>query len=112
LNSEQSQLESDSDSYVSLEFCPNWKESVGAAQGRDFLGKLRKSRTKLGVIFAKNGISGERDGANAVLEIHAAFNGDGTYVLVISEEDLRVVARGDNFYEVLDKKIDNLRFDI
>jgi hypothetical protein len=92
--------------------CKNWKESVGAAQVRDFIGKLRKSRTKLGVILAKNGISGERNGAEAVLEIHTAFHTDGVYVLVISEEDLRAVERGDNFYDILDKKIDNLRFDI
>jgi restriction endonuclease len=39
--------------------CKNWKSSVGAAQVRDFLGKIQKSRIKLGIIFAKNGISGE-----------------------------------------------------
>lgn len=92
--------------------CKNWKKSVGAAQVRDFIGKLRKSRTKLGVILAKNGISGEHNGAEAVLEIHAAFYADGIYVLVLTEEDLRAIERGENFYEVLDKKLFNLRFHI
>jgi hypothetical protein len=92
--------------------CKNWKSSVGAAQVRDFLVKIQKSRVKLGIIFAKNGISGEHGGANALREIHAAFDAHGIYLLVVSEEDLRAIERGANFYEILDEKIDRIRFDL
>ncbi|HEX5734462.1 MAG TPA: restriction endonuclease [Blastocatellia bacterium] len=91
--------------------CKNWKVSVGAAQVRDFIGKLQKSRIKLGVIFAKNGISGEHGGADAVREIHAAFDTHGLYILIVAEEELRAIEIGANFYEILDSKIDHLRFD-
>lgn len=92
--------------------CKNWKSSVGAAQVRDFLGKVQKSRIKLGIIFAKNGISGAHGGADALREIHVAFDSHGIYLLVMSEEDLRAIERGANFYRILDEKIDRLRFDL
>lgn len=82
--------------------CKNWKSSVGAPQVRDFLGKLGKSRVRLGVLFAKNGISGANKGQDALREIHSAVDSDGTYIVVISEEDLEAVKKGADFYRILD----------
>jgi hypothetical protein len=96
--------------YILVE-CKNWKASVGAAQVRDFIVKIQKTRTRLGIIFAKNGISGEKDGADAVREIHAVYDSQGIFVIVISEEDLKEIESGVSFYDILDRKIDNLRFD-
>ncbi len=92
--------------------CKNWNTSVGAAQVRDFIGKIQKTRVKLGIVFAKNGISGERDGADAVREIHTAFDKDGLFVIVKSEKDLRAIEMGMSFYDILDQKINKLRFDL
>lgn len=92
--------------------CKNWKSSVGAVQVRDFIGKLQKSQISLGIIFAKNGISGEQSGADALREIHAAFDTSGLYILVASAEDLRNIEHGTSFYDILDNKMDALRFDL
>jgi len=92
--------------------CKNWKSSVGAKQVRDFIGKLQKAKLRLGVLFARNGISGAHGGADALREIHAAFDAHRLYILVISEEDLKAIEHGTNFYLILDRKIDNLRFDL
>jgi hypothetical protein len=91
--------------------CKNWNSSVGAAQVRDFLGKVHKSRLILGIIFAKNGISGAHGGADALREIHSAFDKEGVCILVVSSEDLLGIEQGVSFYDLLDKKIDALRFD-
>ncbi|HYP25949.1 MAG TPA: hypothetical protein VE262_04450 [Blastocatellia bacterium] len=49
--------------------------------------------------------------ADAVREIHAAFDNFGLYVWVVFEEDLRVIESGANFYEIHDGEMDHLRFD-
>jgi hypothetical protein len=51
-------------------------------------------------------------GADALREIHSAFDSHGIFLLVVSEEDLRAIERGANFYGILDEKIDRLRFDL
>lgn len=91
--------------------CKNWKEAVGAAQVRDFTGKLIKARIKLGVLFARNGITGENNGSDALNEIRSAFSRDGIYILVIAEEDLVAVKNSTSFYRILDNKMFQLRFD-
>jgi hypothetical protein len=91
--------------------CKNWKEAVGASQVRDFIGKLAKARVKLGILFARNGITGENNVRDALNEIRSAFSRDGIYILVIAEEDLINIQNGTNFYKILDEKMFQLRFD-
>lgn len=95
--------------------CKNWSVSVGAAQVRDFIGKLNSTQRKMGVLLAKNGISGSGSDCcekDAVREIRRAFDKDGLYVLVISLEDLGEVFKGANFCDILERKIDCVRFNL
>ncbi|MDK4724986.1 restriction endonuclease [Rhizobium phaseoli] len=92
--------------------CKNWSRPVGADQVRNFMGKLGKCKARLGVIFAKNGITGQADGTAALREIQSYFDRDGTMVLVFSLQELRPIDSGPAFYDVLDLKADNLRFDL
>jgi hypothetical protein len=101
----------DFEPYILVE-CKNWKSPMGAAQVRDFIVKLQKTQLKLGIIFSKNGVSGKRYAGDAVREIRRVFDTDGLYILVISGKDLRAVEQGASFLEILDQKIDHLRFDL
>lgn len=92
--------------------CKNWSSPVGVAPVRDFLGKLRKSKTQLGILFAKNGITGEGTGLDALREIQSAYDRDGTFLLVFSLADIKQVKNGADFIALLDQKSDNLRFDL
>lgn len=92
--------------------CKNWSSPVGVAPVRDFLGKLRKSKTQLGILFAKNGITGEGTGLDALREIQSAYDRDGTFLLVFSLADIKQVEHGADFIALLDQKSDNLRFDL
>jgi hypothetical protein len=97
--------------YVLVE-CKNWGSPIAAKQVRDFIGKMRKTRVSLGVIFAKNGITGAHSGVDALRELHSAFDQDNIYVIIVSEEDLEAVKDGISFYDILDTKVDQLRFDL
>lgn len=95
----------------SLVECKNWSAKIGAKHIRDFVGKLNKTQTKLGFFFARNGITGTRNGTDALREIHASFDSEGIYVIVLSEEDFIAIQNGSSFYDILDNRIDGLRFD-
>lgn len=91
--------------------CKNWSVPAGAKEIRDFLGKLRKSRVRLGIYFSRNGITGEKHGTDALREIHSAFDQDGTCVVVISEQDLSALQHAQDVLGVVEAKLDALRFD-
>ena len=92
--------------------CKNWQSSIAAKQVRDFKGKLDKTKIRLGFLFARNGVTGAHAGADALLEIYSAFDAKDMFIGVISEEDLQLVNTEGNFYDILDEKIDNLRFNL
>lgn len=89
--------------------CKNWKETVGADELRDFAGKLRSSNSNLGIIFARNGISGP-EGENAKKVINDCFQQDGSTIVVFSWRDLLNIREGTSFYSMLEEKIYNRRF--
>jgi Holliday junction resolvase-like predicted endonuclease len=92
--------------------CKNWTKSVGADRVRDFRGKIEISHVKLGLVFAKNGISGEHRGAEARREIDLAFQNSEIAIIVTDGEDLKRIVNGDSLYRILDRKLFNLRFGI
>lgn len=91
--------------------CKNWGKPVGVGPVRDFMGKLDKCKTRLGIIFSKSGVTGVDSGADALREIQSRFDRDGVFLLVFSLEDLRSIKDGKAFSEALDRKADDLRFD-
>lgn len=92
--------------------CKNWSSPVGVAPVRDFLGKLRKSKTQLGIMFAKNGVTGEGTGLDALREIQSAYDRDGTFLLVFSLAEVKQLEDGTDLVVLLDQKSDSLRFDL
>lgn len=92
--------------------CKNWSVPVGAKHIRDFIGKLEKCRINLGVILAKNGVTGADSGLDAIRVVHAAFDKGGPIVLIFSLEDLRTIQDGIAFTGALDQRFDHLRFDM
>ncbi|MGO9117767.1 MAG: restriction endonuclease [Desulfomonilaceae bacterium] len=91
--------------------CKNWKDAVGVKYVRDFIQKMSNSRVKLGVIVAPKGVTGADEGADALRQIHAIYDKEGLFVVVIAEEHLEEVRKGANFYELLEYEIESIRFD-
>lgn len=90
--------------------CKNWADSVGVSQIRDFKGKMDKAQIDLGVIFARNGISGD-EATDAVRLIHDCFQRDKCMILVIGDNEIEQLLDGRSFYELLDESIYQRRFD-
>lgn len=97
--------------YVLVE-CKNWASPVGASEIRDFIGKMGQTGANLGFVFARNGITGERDGADAVREIHNAWQSHKKAVIIFSESDISTLMAGASLYEIIDQKIDARIFDL
>ncbi|MFD1646017.1 hypothetical protein [Haloarchaeobius litoreus] len=90
--------------------CENWDGSVGAKEVRDFIGKLDRSRVDLGVLFARNGISGEDSREDAQRVIADKFQRDGAAIIVIDESDIKSVFEGVSFYQIVKNELVRLRF--
>lgn len=74
--------------------CKNWEETVGAKALRDFAGKLKSARSNLGIIFARNGVSGSEE-ENAMGVINNTFKDDGTTIVVFTWRDLLDIREGE-----------------
>lgn len=96
--------------YILLE-CKNWVDPVPAKELGHFETKLSKTGTKLGVVFAWSGISGEGDNLHAERLIDTARK-DRPVILVIDERDLFRIAEGKSFYRILDDMLYRKRFDL
>jgi len=92
--------------------CKNWAQPAGANEIRDFLGKLKKTRTRLGVFFSRSGITGEANGTDAVRELNAAYDREGICVVVLTYSDLKSVSQLSEVMDIIDIKLDALRFDL
>jgi hypothetical protein len=92
--------------------CKNWQKPVDAKHIRDFIGKMRTARVRLGIVFSMRGVTGEQQGTDALREIEQAYAKDQTTVVVISQEDLRACVSPQKFLALVDERIDRLRFDL
>lgn len=95
--------------YILVE-CKHWRTSVGADEIRKFCDKLRETKIRFGVLFARNGITGEDSNKNAFRRVDDAFQQDGIIILVITQRDLEVIKEHADFYEMLEMKLFNRRF--
>jgi hypothetical protein len=92
--------------------CKNWRKPVDAKHIRDFIGKMKSARVRLGIVFSMRGVTGEQQGTDALREIEKAYASDQMAVVVISRDDFRACADPNQFLALVDERIDRLRFDI
>jgi hypothetical protein len=91
--------------------CKNWSGSVGAPQVRDFRGKMKDLKVDLGVLFARNGVSGD-EGSDAQGLIRDTYKGDDVMILVVGDDELSKLLEGESFYELLDTLMYERRMDV
>jgi hypothetical protein len=96
------------DKYFVVE-CKNWQTPVSSKEVEIFIGKLQKCRSQFGVLFSRNGITG-RTGLDAVGNIEGAWRQHGIVIVVVSEETVRQVVEGFDFYYVLERLYEAVRF--
>ncbi len=89
----------------------NWNKPADFTTIAKFCNVLDSVKCKSGIIFSKNGVSGEGNEKYAQREILKVYQRNGIIVLVIDEQDLQEVANGNNFITIVRNKYEKIRFD-
>lgn len=92
--------------------CKDWEAKADFTTMAKFCRVLDSAKCSFGILFSKNGISGEGAATNAEREQIKVFQQRGMVVVVISEADLREVADGANFLTMLRTKYEQVRLDL
>ena len=82
--------------------CKDWNRAADVTTVQKFAGVLRTAKCRFGIIFSKNGISGQggmKYAARELLKITQQQN--GVIIVTITEADLKDVSAGANFFSLL-----------
>lgn len=92
--------------------CKDWQAKADFTTIAKFCRVLDAAKCSFGVLFSKQGITGEKNTTDAAREQVKVFQQRGMVVVVVSEADIQVVAEGANFITVLRKKYEQVRLDL
>lgn len=92
--------------------CKNWEDHVGVKDIGYFLFRMRLTHAHFGIVFAKNGITGDNDEEKAACSLlRKAFNEDGIICIVIDKKDLEKLKDDSiSFWPLLLERIERIRF--
>lgn len=98
--------------YIIVE-CKNWSIAIDAKVLRDFIGKIKSSSCKAGILFSRNGITGRNGNCGASRSIVKAFQRDDITIVIINLLDLQEVVDGEvDLNSLLLQKYEQVRFDL
>jgi hypothetical protein len=80
--------------------CKDWEGPADVTTVQKFASVLRAAKCRFGIIFSKNGITGQGDMKYAEREL-LKIKQDGITILSISEPELKAVSAGANFFSML-----------
>jgi hypothetical protein len=93
--------------------CKDWEKKKADVRTMAVLCRALDSvKTRFGILFSKRGISGTGKGQNAEREQLKVFQDRGTVIVVVDEDDLRLLALGENFVSLLRRKYERVRLDL
>jgi len=92
--------------------CKDWAKPADFTTIAKFCRVLDSVKSKFGILFSKKGISGQGTAKYADRELIKVFQDRGMVIVVINENDLREVAKGKNFINLLRSKYETVRLDL
>jgi len=92
--------------------CKDWKTPADFTTMAKLARVLDSVKSRFGIIFSKNGISGLQRTEDAAREQLKVFADRGVAIVVVDKEDLSRVIAGENFLAMLRSKYENVRLDI
>jgi hypothetical protein len=92
--------------------CKDWEMPADFSSMAKFCRVLDSVKSRFGVLFSKAGISGEGKTTGAEREQLKVFQDRGMVIVVIDEDDLKRVAEGSNFINLLRRKYETVRLDL
>ena len=92
--------------------CKDWDKPADFTAFAKFCRVLDSTKCRFGILFSKNGITGEGKATNADREQMKVFQDRGMVVVVISQADLVGIAGGGNLIALLRTKYEVVRLDL
>lgn len=92
--------------------CKDWTTAADFASFAKFCRVLDSVKAKFGILFSKNGLTGDANTRAATREQLKVYQDRGMVIVVVDEKDLRSVAAGGNFVNMLRRKYEKVRLDL
>ena len=92
--------------------CKDWERPANFTMFAKFCRVLDSVKSRFGILFSKNGISGEGETKYAEREQLKIFQDRGMVIIVIDSNDLSYVADGGNLMNLLRAKYEKVRLDL
>jgi hypothetical protein len=92
--------------------CKDWKSPADFTVMAKFCRALDSIKSRFGVLFSKNGLSGVSNSQFAAREQLKVFQDRGIVIVVIDEQDLRSVASGATLTQLLRRRYEAVRLDL
>lgn len=94
--------------------CKNYKKNVPQTWIGKFCTLLQSTHHTLGILFSYNGLTGKKwdDATGLTKKIYLLREDDSKKIKIVNftYDDLKAIGRGDNFFKILNKKLDELRY--
>jgi hypothetical protein len=92
--------------------CKDWSSPANFAAFAKFCRVLDSVKSRFGILFSSQGISGEGARRDAALEQLKVFQDRGIVIVVVDQRDLDRVAEGVNFISLLRSKYERVRLEL
>jgi hypothetical protein len=92
--------------------CKDWKDPADFSAFAKFARVLDSIKAHFGILFSREGISGEGATENAEREQVKVYQDRGMVIVVIDKDDLQFLANSGNFISLLRGKYEKVRLDL
>ncbi len=92
--------------------CKDWKSRANFTTMAKFCRVLDSTKSHFGILFSKNGLSGQGKTTAAEREQLKIFQDRGMVIVVVDLKDLEYLAKGSNFTNLLREKYERVRLDL
>ena len=92
--------------------CKDWEDPVDFTSFAKFARVLDSVKAQVGVIFSRDGISGDEATKYAAREQLKVYQDRGMVIMVMDLDDLKFIAQGGNLVALLREKYERVRLDL
>lgn len=93
--------------------CKDWStDKANFTVFAKFCRVLDSIKSKFGILFSRNGITGEKRVSDACLEQIKVFQDRGMVIVVVDVSDIKAVMNGANFIHILRDRYERIRLDL
>lgn len=92
--------------------CKDWEKPADFTEFAKFTRVLDSVKARFGILFSRQGISGDNTTTDARREQVKVFQDRGLVIVVVNLADLQYIAKGNNFITLLRRKYEEVRLDL